>query len=163
MLQCLGVISIDSFSFTLINFTLKLHRKRDDVVVVSAVIVWPGDFLPAHWAFGDAFSGLGALVFASYQGFHETCVAEEVTLKGANLVSERETVGRENVPQWVAVRSFMFSMQIIHCNVDSFTGLLACSFCALMVAMRCCSRTFDRPASSSISCATLSHVTSRME
>lgn len=55
----------------------------------------------------------------------------------------------------------MFSMQMMHCSVDSFTGLLACSFCDLMVAMRCCSRTFDRPASSSISCATLSHVTCR--
>lgn len=86
-----------------------------------------------------------------------------MTLKRANLVSERESVGRENIPQWVAVKSFMFSMQIMHCRVENFTGLLACSFCALMVAIRCCSRTFDRPVSSSISCATLSHVASRME
>ena len=61
-------------------------------------------------------------------------------------------VERHDVPQWVAVRSFMVSMQMIHCNVDSLMGLLACSCCALMVAIRCCSRTFDRPVSSSRSC-----------
>ena len=61
-----------------------------------------------------------------------------------------------DVPQWVAVRSFMVSMQMIHCSVDSFTGLLACSFCAWMVAIRCCSRTRERPASSSTSCEGIS-------
>ena len=61
-----------------------------------------------------------------------------------------------DVPQWVAVRSFMVSMQMMHCNVDSLTGLLACSFCAWMVAIRCCSRTLDRPASSSTSCEGIS-------
>ena len=61
-----------------------------------------------------------------------------------------------DVPQWVAVRSFMVSMQMMHCNVDNLTGLLACSFCAWMVAIRCCSRTLDRPASSSTSCEGIS-------
>lgn len=65
-------------------------------------------------------------------------------------------VERHDVPQWVAVRSFMVSMQMIHCNVDSLMGLLACSCCALMVAIRCCSRTFDRPVSSSRSCEAIS-------
>ena len=163
MLQCLGVVPIDSFSFPLVDLTLKLHRERDNVVVIFTVISWSEDFLPADRAFGYAFSGLRALIFTSYQGFHETCVAEEVTLKWAILVFVKEAVERNNVPQWVAVRSFMFSMQIIHCSVDSFTGLLACSFCALMVAIRCCSRTFDRPASSSIFCETFSNVSSGME
>lgn len=79
MLQCL--VSTDSLPFPLVGPILKLHRKRDNVVVSSAVISRPDDLLPAHGTFGGAFSGLGALVFASDQGFHETCMAEEVTLK----------------------------------------------------------------------------------
>ena len=90
-------------------------------------------------------------------------MAEQVTLKRADLVSVRGTVEGNDIPQWVAVRSFMFSIQIMHCNVDSFTGLLACSFCALMVAIRCCSRTFDKPASSSTPCGNFSNVSCRME
>ena len=164
MLQSSGVFPVDSFSFPLVDFTrcFKLHRKRDNVVVIFSVITGPDDLLPAHWAFGDAFSRLRTLIFSSYQGFHETGMAEQVTLERADLVSVRETVEGNDVPQWVAVRSFMFSMQIMHCNVDSFTGLLACSFCALMVAIRCCSRTFDKPASSSTSCENFSNVSFRM-
>ena len=68
------------------------------------------------------------------------------------VVCMGECSKRDDVPQWVAVKSFIVSMQMMHCRVDSFTGLLACSCCALMVAMRCCSRTFERPLSSSTSC-----------
>ena len=77
----LGVVPIHSFSFPLIALALQLHRERNDVVVHFAVIVGPDDFFPAHGTLGDAFAGLGTLVFAGYQGFHETCVAEKVTLK----------------------------------------------------------------------------------
>lgn len=157
-LQSSGIVPINSLSFSLVDPTLclKLHRKRDYIVVLFAVITWSHDLLPAHWTLGDAFSGFGTLIFTSYQGFHETCMAEQVTLKKTELVFIRETALRNDVPQWVAVRSFMFSMQIIHCNVDNLTGLLACSFCALMVAMRCCSRTLKRPVSSSRSCERIS-------
>ena len=101
MLQKSGVFPIDSFSFPLVDFTrcFELHRKRDNVVVFFAVITRSDDLLPAHWAFGDAFSGLGTLIFTSYQGFHETGMAEQVTLKRRGLVSVRETVERNDVPQ----------------------------------------------------------------
>lgn len=52
----------------------------------------------------------------------------------------------------------MVSMQMMHCNVDSFTGLLACSFCASIVAIRCCSRTLERPVSSSTSTRSTSSI-----
>lgn len=45
----------------------------------------------------------------------------------------------------------MFSIQMIHCSVDSLTGLLACSCCALIVAILCCSSTFESPWLSSTS------------
>jgi len=63
-----------------------------------------------------------------------------------------------NSPQCVAVRSFIFSMQMMHCNVDSLTGLLACSCCALIVAILCCSSTFDSPVSSSTSLKSISSI-----
>lgn len=154
VLQPSVVVPIDSLSFPLVDPTLrlKLHRKWDNIVGIFAMITWSDDLLPAHWTLGGAFAGLRTLIFTRYEGFHETCMAEEVTLRQTELIFVRETVQRDDVPQWVAVRSFMVSMQIMHCNVDSLTGLLACSFCAWMVAIRCCSRTLDRPASSSTSC-----------
>ena len=78
------IVFIDSFSFPLVDppLRLELHRKRDDVVIlIFAMIVRSHDFFPAHGAFGDAFAGLGALVFACYEGFHEACMTEEVALK----------------------------------------------------------------------------------
>lgn len=68
MLQDSGVFSVNSFSFSLGEPTrcFKLHRKRDNVVIISSVITRSYDLLPAHWAFGDAFSGLGTLIFTSY-------------------------------------------------------------------------------------------------
>ncbi len=78
MLYSYGIIPVESFSFPLIGPTLcfKLHRKRDNIVVLFAVIAWSEDLLPAHWTLGDAFTGLRALIFTSDEGFHETCVAE---------------------------------------------------------------------------------------
>ena len=81
MFQPLGVVPINGFSFPLIGPTLQLHRKRNNIVDVFTVIAWPDDLFPTHRALGDAFSGLGTLVFTGYQGFHETCMAEQVTLK----------------------------------------------------------------------------------
>ena len=68
MLQDSGVFSVNSFSFSLVEPTrcFKLHRKRDNVVIISSVITRSYDLLPTHWAFGDAFSGLGTLIFTSY-------------------------------------------------------------------------------------------------
>lgn len=151
------LVPIDSLPFALVHLTLRLelHRKRDDVVDLFAMIAWPDDLLPAHRTFGCALAGLGALVLAGYQGFHETCVAEQVAFfedKGISQCMCGRVCKGDAVPQWVAVRSFMVSMQMMHCNVDSFTGLSACSCCALMVAIRCCSRTLDKPVSSSTSC-----------
>ena len=92
MLQSLDVIPINGFSFPLVDFTFQLHRKRNNVVIISATVNGSDDLFPAHWAFGDAFSGLRALVFTSYQGFHETCMAEQVTLKGMILVFEGDSL-----------------------------------------------------------------------
>lgn len=70
----------------------------------------------------------------------------------------RGKVVQHDSPQCVAVRSFMFSMHMMHFNVDSFTGLFACSCWALIVANLCCSSTFDRPLSSSTSLRSISSI-----
>ena len=83
MLNSSVVIPINSLPFPLINPTLRLelHRQRDHIVVIFAfaVIMRPDDLLPAHRTLWGAFSGLGALIFARDEGFHETGVAEKVT------------------------------------------------------------------------------------
>lgn len=68
MLQFSGIVPIHCFSFALVDPTLRLefHRKRDNIVVISAMISWSDDFLAAHWALGDAFAGLGTLIFTGY-------------------------------------------------------------------------------------------------
>ena len=81
MFQPLGIVLINSFSLPLVALTLQLHRKRNNVGVAFTVIIWPDDPFSTHGALGGAFSGLGTLVFTGYQGFHETCMAEQVTLK----------------------------------------------------------------------------------
>lgn len=86
--KALVIVPVDSFSFSLVDPTLRLelHRKRNNVVVISAMINPSDDLLPAHWALGDAFAGLGTLILTSYQGFHEACVAEQVTAVGSSEV-----------------------------------------------------------------------------
>ena len=84
-----NIVFIDGLSFPLVDppLHLELHRKRDDVVgFIFAMIVRSHDLFPTHGAFGDAFAGLGALIFACYEGFHETCVTEEVALERVGLV-----------------------------------------------------------------------------
>lgn len=79
MLKSSEVVPIHSLSLPLIDPALhsELHRKRDHIVDVFAVVVTGSDdLLPAHRTLGDALSGLGTLVLAGYEGFHETCVAE---------------------------------------------------------------------------------------
>ena len=67
MLYSCGIIPVESFSFPLIDPTLcfKLHRKRNNIVGFSAVIIWSDNLLPAHWTLGDAFTGLRTLIFTS--------------------------------------------------------------------------------------------------
>lgn len=82
MLPSSGKIPINSLSFPLVDPTLRLqlHRKRDNIVVilavVLAVIAWSDDLLSAHGTFRDAFARLRTLVFTGYEGFHEACMAE---------------------------------------------------------------------------------------
>lgn len=85
------IIPIDSLSFPFVAPALcpKLHRERDNVVVIPAMVARSDDLLAAHRTLGGAFAGLGSLTFAGYEGFHEACVAEEVTLKMAELVYVR--------------------------------------------------------------------------
>ena len=63
-----SIVFIDSLSFPLVDppLRLELHRKRDNVAIIFAMIIRSHDLFPAHWAFGDAFAGLGALIFARY-------------------------------------------------------------------------------------------------
>ena len=91
MLHSSRIIPIDSLSFPFVVPALcpKLHRERDNIVVIPAMVTRSDDLLPAHRTFGGAFSGLRTLAFAGYEGFHEACVAEEVTLKRAELVYVR--------------------------------------------------------------------------
>ena len=97
MLQSSVTVPIDSLSFPLVDpaLCLELHRKRDNVVRVSAMVGRSDDFLPAHRTLGNAFSGLGTLIFAGYEGFHEAGVAEEVTLKRTELVFVMEAAQKE--------------------------------------------------------------------
>ena len=63
-----GIVLINCLSLSLVDPTLwlQLHCKRDNVMDIFAMIAWSDDLLPAHWTLGDAFAGLGTLIFASY-------------------------------------------------------------------------------------------------
>ena len=86
------LVPVDSLSFPLVVPTFKLHRKRDDIVDIFAVIARSDNLLPAHWTLWGALAWLGTLVFTRYEGFHETCMAEQMTLMKTTLVFARETV-----------------------------------------------------------------------
>lgn len=92
------VVPLDSLSFPLVDPTLclELHRKRDNIVDIFAMIARSDDLLPAHWTLRGAFAGLGTLIFTRYEGFHKACMAEQVTLKkNIELVFVREDCATE--------------------------------------------------------------------
>lgn len=72
------VVPLDSLSFPLIDPTLRLelHRKRDNIVDLFAMIARSDNLLPAHWTLWGAFAGLGTLIFTRYEGFHEAGMTE---------------------------------------------------------------------------------------
>ena len=89
MFQPLDVVLINSFSLPLVGLALQLHRERNNVGIAFTVIIGPDDLFPTHRALGSAFSGLRTLIFTGYQGFHETCMAEQVTLNREQISSYR--------------------------------------------------------------------------